>query len=72
LNQHQGSNAEVTVELKLNQGVCTDVMYYHPCLNFLSCPTGKLKIIVGRRGLLSFFQEEESDTAYYEENEDSQ
>jgi len=27
--------AEVTVVQKLNQGVCTDVLYHHPCLNFL-------------------------------------
>jgi hypothetical protein len=35
LNQHQGIKAEVTVVLQLNQGVCTNVMYYHSCLNFL-------------------------------------
>ena len=27
--------AEATVVQKLNQGVCTDVLYPHPCLNFL-------------------------------------
>ena len=32
---HQGSTVQVTVVLQLNQGVCTDVPYYHPCLNFL-------------------------------------
>jgi hypothetical protein len=32
---HQNSTVEVTVILKLNQGVCTDVLHYHPCLNFL-------------------------------------
>ena len=26
---------EATVVQKLNQGVCTDVLYPHPCLNFL-------------------------------------
>src|SRR5215471_21211460 len=45
--KHQGSTAEVTVALQLNQGVCTDVLYYHPCLNFL--------------WLLSFFQDKESN-----------
>jgi len=27
--------AEATVVQKLNQGMCTDVLYPHPCLNFL-------------------------------------
>ena len=31
---HQGYVAEATVALLLNQGACTDVLYYHPCLNF--------------------------------------
>jgi len=31
---HQGSTAEETTLQKLNQGVCTDVLYYHPCLTF--------------------------------------
>ena len=29
---HQSSIAEATVVQELNQGVCTDVLYYHPCL----------------------------------------
>jgi len=32
---HQGSTAEETTLQKLNQGVCTDVLYYHPRLTFL-------------------------------------
>jgi hypothetical protein len=30
----QGSTAEKSSILKVNQGVCTDVLKYHPCLNF--------------------------------------
>jgi len=30
----QGSSAEESALQKLNQGVCTDVLKYHPCLNF--------------------------------------
>ena len=30
-----GTTAENTVVQKFNHGVCTDVLYYHPCLNFL-------------------------------------
>ncbi len=32
---HQGSTVEVTVAPQLNQGVCTHVLSYHACLNFL-------------------------------------
>jgi hypothetical protein len=32
---YQESIAEATVVSLLNQGVCTDVLYPHPCLNFL-------------------------------------
>jgi len=32
---HQGLTVEVTAELQPNQGECTDVLYPHPCLNFL-------------------------------------
>jgi hypothetical protein len=31
---HQDLTVEVTVVLQLNQGVCTDVLYPHPCLIF--------------------------------------
>jgi hypothetical protein len=31
---YQGSTAEESLIQKLNQGVCTDVLKYHPCLNF--------------------------------------
>ena len=32
--EHQGSTAEESTVQKFNQGVCTDVSKYHPCLNF--------------------------------------
>jgi hypothetical protein len=32
--KHQGSTAEKTTIQQSNQGVCTDVLYYHPCLIF--------------------------------------
>jgi len=32
---YQGLTVEFTVVLQLNQGVCTAVLYYPPCLNFL-------------------------------------
>jgi len=31
---YQGSTAEESSAQKLNQGACTDVLKYHPCLNF--------------------------------------
>jgi hypothetical protein len=31
---HQSLTVEVTAVLQLNQGVCTDVLYPHPCLIF--------------------------------------
>jgi len=34
-NRHQGVTVEITVVQKLNQGVCTAVLYPPPCLNFL-------------------------------------
>ncbi len=33
--KYQGTPAEETILQQLNQGTCTDVLYYHPCLNFL-------------------------------------
>ncbi len=33
-SKHQGSIAEKSILQKFNQGVCTDVLKYHPCLNF--------------------------------------
>ena len=32
--RYQGSTAAKSTLLKFNQGVCTDVLKYHPCLNF--------------------------------------
>jgi hypothetical protein len=43
-NQHQATNAEITVVQKLNQGVCTAVLYYPPCLNFLVLFLSKEKV----------------------------
>jgi len=33
--RHQGTTAEETALQKLHQGVCTHVLHYHACLNFL-------------------------------------
>ena len=49
--KHQGSTAEFTVVQQPYQGVCTNVLYYRSCLNFL--------------WLLSFFQEKESSNVQF-------
>jgi len=40
----QSSTAEKTTGQKLNQGVCTDVLYYHPCLTFLLLFVSRQKV----------------------------
>jgi hypothetical protein len=50
--EHQGLIAEKSSAQKLNQGMCTDVLKYHPCLNFFgyflfsTCPdsSGEKKV----------------------------